>query len=78
MASSIVMISWNFQLSPRLAARYSPVRRPWVRRSCWYGFKVVRPCFMQIWSLTFRICSRVFGVKCSFFPVSGWTELTIR
>ena len=33
---------------------------------------------MQIWSLTFRICSRVLGVKCSFFPVSGWTELTIR
>ena len=22
---------------------------------------------MQIWSLTFRICSRVLGVKCSFF-----------
>ena len=33
---------------------------------------------MQIRSLTFRICSRVLGVKCSFFPVSGWTELTIR
>ena len=33
---------------------------------------------MQIWSLTFRICSRVLGEKCSFFPVSGWTELTIR
>ena len=33
---------------------------------------------MQIWSLTFRICSKVLGVKCSFFPVSGWTELTIR
>ena len=33
---------------------------------------------MQIWSLTFRICSKVLGVKCSFLPVSGWTELTIR
>ena len=71
MTSSMAMISWNFQLSPRLAARYSPARRPWVRRSCWYGFKVLRPCSSQSWSLTFRICSRVLGVKCSFFPVSG-------
>ena len=34
MTASTVVMSRNFQLSPRTAARYSPVRSPLVRRFC--------------------------------------------
>nr|WP_243204867.1 hypothetical protein [Lawsonibacter hominis] len=78
MTASTVVMSWNFQLFPRTAARYSPVRSPLVRRFCRYGLRVDRPCSRQSWSLTALICSRVLGVKWSFFPVSGWTELTTK
>ena len=78
MTASTVVISWNFQLSPRTAARYSPVLMPFSPRSCRYGFSVDRPCSRQIWSLTTRIRSKVLGVKWSFRPVSGWTELMMK
>ena len=31
MAASTVVMSWNFQLSPRIATRYSPALSPFVR-----------------------------------------------
>lgn len=78
MQSSTAAMSWNFQLSPFTAARYSRADIPFDRCERFSGGSTDSPCSKHSSSEIVRSFWSVSGCWRSIFPVSKQTALTTK